>query len=171
MELNKDKRLLFIGDSITEWGRSGDFSDIGTGYVKLIQDYLICSYPDKCPEILNRGVGGDRIINLQSRWSQDVIELTPDFLSISIGINDVWRQLDYENEPGQVTPEVFEEIYVDLLNKVYKNTNTQIILMEPTIIEEDIQSKGNLKLRAYVEIVRKLAINYQAIYVPTHGHL
>jgi lysophospholipase L1-like esterase len=30
---------------------------------------------------------------LNARWQRDVLDLSPDWLSIMIGINDVWRQL------------------------------------------------------------------------------
>ncbi|WP_018931181.1 SGNH/GDSL hydrolase family protein [Gracilibacillus lacisalsi] len=162
MELGK--RIVFIGDSITEWGRYEDSEGIGTGYVRLLHDYLRVSAPEKNFEIFNKGVGGDRIIDMKQRWQQDVTDLTPDVVSISIGINDVWRQLDH---PGmeQVSPEVFDATYRQLLDQV---KSCQLILMEPTVIEENLQSEGNQLLKKYVEIVNQLANEYQAVLVPTH---
>ncbi|MBS4200432.1 SGNH/GDSL hydrolase family protein [Bacillus sp. FJAT-49732] len=160
----KDKaRILFIGDSITEWGRNEDPEGIGIGYVRIIHDYLLTAFPSKELEIINKGIGGNRATDLQDRWEKDVLDLHPDYVSVSIGINDVWRQLD-NPDMVQVYPEQFEEILAGLLEK----TNAQLILMEPTIIEEDIHSEGNQKLIPYVEIVRKLAKNFDAILVPTH---
>ncbi|MGP4041521.1 SGNH/GDSL hydrolase family protein [Gracilibacillus sp. D59] len=158
------KRIVFIGDSITEWGRYEDQEGIGTGYVRLVHDYLRVTIPEKNFEILNRGIGGDRIINLKERWQQDVIDLEPDVVSISIGINDVWRQLDHP-EMEQVTPEVFEATYRHLLEQV---KSCQLILMEPTVIEEDLNSEGNKLLKNYVKIVQQLAREYDAVLVPTH---
>ena len=165
--MRKDDKIVFIGDSITEWGREGDPEDIGTGYVRLIHDYLVTTYPEKKPVVLNRGIGGHRIPDLANRWQTDVIDENPAYVSVSIGINDVWRQLD-QFEDEQVYPEQFEAIYVDLLDQVKEKTNAIIILMEPTIIEENIQSEGNQKLIPYAEIVQKLAKKFEAIYVPTH---
>lgn len=162
-----DKKIVFIGDSITEWGREVGVDDIGTGYVRYIYDYLLVSDPQDFPEIINRGIGGDRIIDLANRWQQDVIDLQPDILSISVGINDVWRQLD-DPEIEQVTPERFEAIYRELLLKTQKETKAKIIMMEPTVIEEKINSEGNEKLKAYVQIVAKLASEFNLIVVPTH---
>lgn len=165
--MKKDQKIVFIGDSITEWGRAGDPEDIGTGYVRLIHDYLVTTYPDRKPVVLNRGVGGHRIPDLANRWQKDVIDENPAYVSVSIGINDIWRQLDHL-EDDQVYPEQFEDIYVDLLNQVKEKTNAMIILMEPTVIEEDVHSAGNQKLISYAEIVQKLAEKFDAIYVPTH---
>jgi acyl-CoA thioesterase I len=165
--VQKTDKMIFIGDSITEWGRAGDPEDIGTGYVRLIHDYLLTTYPDRMPVVLNRGVGGHRIPDLAERWIKDVIEENPAYVSISIGINDVWRQIDHL-EDDQVYPAQFETIYIDLLEQVKEKTNATIILMEPTVIEETIESEGNQKLIPYAEIVKKLAIQFDAVYVPTH---
>lgn len=161
------KSIVFIGDSITEAGKFEDPEQIGTGYVRVIHDYLRTTYPIGKMKIMNKGIGGDRITDLALRWQADVIDLQPEIVSISVGINDVWRQLD---NPGmeQVYPDDFEKIYDDLLKQVRKDTNAQIILMEPTIIEENLNSVGNENLKPYVEIVNTLAEKYDAVLVQTH---
>ncbi|WP_240733015.1 SGNH/GDSL hydrolase family protein [Jeotgalibacillus sp. S-D1] len=155
------KTLLFIGDSITECGRQEDVRGIGTGYVNELYKKIVAT--DSSWEILNRGVGGDRITHLEERWERDVLSFNPDVLSISIGVNDVWHQLDWP-EQSQVDPPLFEEVYQRLLQQV--NPKTKLILMEPTIIQENYNSKGNQMLTHYAAIVRKLAKQYNAILVP-----
>lgn len=157
------QKWVFIGDSITECGRFEDPRDIGDGYVKMIQDELA---PKKDVEIFNKGVGGNRVTDLSARWEQDVLSLKPDLVSISIGINDVWRQLD---QPliEQVYPAEFKAVLDKLLAET-KSTGTRIFLMEPTIIEENNDSKGNQMLIPYVDIIRELAAKYDAGLVPTH---
>ncbi|MFN8378973.1 MAG: GDSL-type esterase/lipase family protein [Anaerolineae bacterium] len=44
--------------------------------------------------VINMGVGGNTVRDLAARWESDVTALNPDWLSICIGINDVWRQFD-----------------------------------------------------------------------------
>lgn len=161
------KRIVLIGDSITEWGRQGDPEDIGTGYVKLIHDYFVTTFPNQIFQFFNRGVGGDRITDLAARWQTDAIELQPDYISISIGINDVWRQLD-RPDMDQVDSEQFEQLYVELLTQVKEKTNAKIIIMEPTIIEEDVHAPGNNMLKIYVEMIHKVAEQFDAVIVPTH---
>lgn len=165
--MDTHNRIVFIGDSITEWGRDGSPRDVGTGYVKLIHDYLITTYPDKKFEMYNKGVGGNRITDLLQRWQKDVIDLQPDVVSISIGINDVWRQMDNPNLE-QITPVKFESIYRDLINQVKEQTKASIIVMEPTVIGEELQSEGNVILKDYVSIVQKIGNQTKVKVVPTH---
>nr|WP_173917605.1 SGNH/GDSL hydrolase family protein [Halobacillus sp. Marseille-Q1614] len=160
-------KIILIGDSITDSHRGTDSEDLGDGYVRLLRDYYITFFPEKELDFVNKGVSANRITDLKQRWQRDVIDVKPDWVSISIGINDVWRQLD-NPEINQVDPDQFLSIYKKLLKQVADETDSQIILMQPTVIEEDADSKGNQLLKDYVEIVDKLAKDYQAILVPTH---
>ncbi|MBD1381137.1 SGNH/GDSL hydrolase family protein [Metabacillus arenae] len=167
MNITKNSRVLFIGDSITDSDRNADSEKIGFGYVRLIRDTFICNQPNEIPTIINKGIGGDRVIDLAQRWEQDVLQQDADLISVSIGINDVWKQLKTTGiEP--VFPDQFEEVYRDTLIKVKERTNAQLILMEPTIIEENPDSKGNQLLIRYVEIVHKLSKEFETLLVPTH---
>ncbi|WP_273853740.1 SGNH/GDSL hydrolase family protein [Guptibacillus spartinae] len=157
------QKWLFVGDSITDSGRDQDSEGLGHGYVRMIRDEMLKKYD---VEIINKGVSGDRITDLEKRWNRDVLSVQPNVVSISIGINDVWRQLDHP-EMDQVMPHEFNRIYEELVEKV-RALGAKCILMEPTIIEERIDSIGNQKLLPYVEIVRQLAVTYDAILVPTH---
>ncbi|MEH7226059.1 SGNH/GDSL hydrolase family protein [Bacillus sp. JJ1566] len=160
------QRIVFIGDSITWWGIS-ESDPIGTGYVRLLHDYLKVTNPDRDLEIINKGISGNRVTDLAVRWEHDVISFQPDIASISIGINDVWRQVD-SPEIEQVLPQQFEEVLEHLLNNIKQKTKASIVLMEPTVISEDIQGKGNILLRPYIEIIHRLAKKYYAVVVPTH---
>ncbi|WP_050180595.1 SGNH/GDSL hydrolase family protein [Domibacillus robiginosus] len=162
--LTKEERVVFIGDSITDCGRRAEPEELGDGYVRMIRDQLICEAPADAPVIINKGIGGNRVTDLAERWEQDVLNEQPTVLSVSIGINDVWRQLD-SKEMDQVLPGKFEEVYRSLLEQ---SKGIQLVLMEPTIIDEDPESKGNELLKPYVEIVRKLADEYNAVLVPEH---
>ncbi|MCC3355514.1 SGNH/GDSL hydrolase family protein [Bacillus sp. REN16] len=167
MLFKTNDRILFIGDSITDAGRLVDPEGIGQGYVRLIRDYFYKDLSDLNLKVINKGVSGNRVTDLASRWNEDVIKLNPNWVSVSIGINDVWRQID-QPTMEQVYPKKFEEIYTRLLTELSEETQSQIILMEPTVIVEDRQSEGNQKLIPYVEIVRKLAKVFNAILIPTH---
>ncbi|WNF36664.1 SGNH/GDSL hydrolase family protein [Bacillaceae bacterium IKA-2] len=156
------KRLLFIGDSITESGRYEDERGIGNGYVNVIYNKLIAEDPSL--QIFNRGVGGDKITDLEERWDEDVLSLNPDILSVSIGVNDVWHQLDHPDS-SLVDPIQFELIYRRLLQSI--DPKVKVILMEPTIITESISSEGNKQLKVYAAIVRKIAKELSANLVPT----
>ena len=49
--------------------------------------------------VINMGTSGNTVRDLKARWQRDVLDHKPDWLSIMIGINDVWRQFD---SPRQV---------------------------------------------------------------------
>ncbi|MFK4998876.1 SGNH/GDSL hydrolase family protein [Bacillus sp. N9] len=160
-------KLVFIGDSITDTGRRDDPEGMGHGYVRLIRDYYAVTVPHLSLEMINKGVSGDRVDDLAARWQRDIIDHKPDWVSISIGINDVWRQLKRPEEK-QIYRDQFEQIYADLLNQLVSKTRAKIILMEPTVIEENADAIGNRMLIPYIDAVHRLAKEYGAIIVPTH---
>lgn len=167
MRIKENDKIVFAGDSITEDGRFTDPEGLGQGYVRLIHHYFQEHVADQHIQIVNKGISGNRITDLRERWNEDMIKEDPDWLSISIGINDVWRQLD-KPEIEQVDPGQFEHIYRKLLTKTKEQTNAKIIILAPTIIGENARSSGNSLLKAYVEITKKLAVQFNTIYVPLH---
>jgi acyl-CoA thioesterase I len=153
-------KIIFIGDSITASNKNTDPERLGNGYVRMIKEVL----PEDV-KVINKGVNGHRVTDLAFRWERDVIDLEPDLLSVSIGINDVWRQLD-SPDLTQIDVSKFEEVYRELLSQL--PATTKLVLMEPTIIKENPQSQGNQMLIPYVDVVRKLAVEFDAVLVPTH---
>ena len=84
--------FLFQGDSITDGNRSrnNDWNHVmGHGYQYIIASKLWYEFPQKHFHFFNRGVSGNRVMDLAARWQTDTIDLKPDLLSILIGINDV----------------------------------------------------------------------------------
>ncbi|MDU0199533.1 MULTISPECIES: SGNH/GDSL hydrolase family protein [Paenibacillus] len=167
MPFKKKDRIVFIGDSITDKGRKKDPLKLGSGYVRMIHDYLTAVYPQLSLKIINEGVSGNRVIDLEKRWTLDVIDHQPQWVSISIGINDVWRQLD-SPMGEQVYPDKFEDVYRNLLDQTKQIPDCRLILMQPTVIKEYPDATGNRLLKPYVDIVNRLAEQYDALLVPTH---
>src|SRR5437762_2767741 len=88
------QKVLFIGDSITDCGRrEGPHAPYGNGYVALARTFLLARYAELGLEVVNRGIGGNTVRDLAARWQDDVIAEQPDWLSVKIGINDVWRAI------------------------------------------------------------------------------
>jgi hypothetical protein len=99
VKIHPNSTLLMIGDSITDCGRVSPAAEtvrdsLGYGYVKLIHNMLAATCPRQHIRILNRGISGNTVRNLAARWQSDVLDLKPDWLSILIGINDVWPKFD-----------------------------------------------------------------------------
>ena len=66
--------ILFIGDSITDADRnSRAYKPFGFGYVHFVANFLLAKYPAYNLNIINRGIGGNTIRDLKSRWQKDVV--------------------------------------------------------------------------------------------------
>lgn len=158
-------KIIFIGDSITEHGRFKDNEGIGTGYVRLIHDYLQVNYPQKNFQIMNKGISGDEVTHLQARWTADVMQEKPDIVSISIGINDAWGQIK-QGDFDDTKLKQFTAIYEELINEVQTKTSAKVILMEPTIITKEKHINGHRYLLSYVNEVRNLQKKFNTTLVP-----
>lgn len=125
------KRILFWGDSITDARRSREEDDwLGTGYVSLLAAQIGLEYPGKY-EFLNRGISGDRVVDLYARMKMDCVNLRPDYLSILIGVNDVLHEAAHKN--GVSAPK-FEKVLRMLLEELQQELpETKLILMSPFV--------------------------------------
>ncbi len=127
------KRILFQGDSITDCGRKrDDFYDVGNGYPNLVKASLGFENPGKY-EFINKGVSGNRIVDIYARIKSDFINLKPDYASIYIGVNDTWHEISHENG---VDTEKFEKIYTMLIDEVKAAfPDIKLIIISPFVIE------------------------------------
>ena len=127
------KRILFQGDSITDGGRNrNDFYGLGVGYPLLVKAALGFDNPDAY-EFINRGVSGNRIVDLYARIKIDFINLKPDYASIYIGINDTWHEIAHKNG---VATDKFEKIYTMLIDEIQAACpNTKLIIIAPYVLE------------------------------------
>jgi DNA-binding beta-propeller fold protein YncE len=167
--------ILFQGDSITDGGRQRTGSDynhiMGQDYAYILAAQLGAEYPDRNLTFLNRGVSGERIIDLAARWQSDVLDLQPNVLSILVGINDTLANGDRAE-----TVEQFEATYDSLLAKtIAALPSIKIVLGEPFILPVGKHEKDYAAQLAEVKkrqaVVAKLAskyhlslIHYQAIF-------
>lgn len=167
MKITDGQILLFTGDSITDCGRGypvGKNDRLGDGYVALVDNLLRAGYPQHKITVLNTGISGNRVIDLQARWQQDVLQLKPHWLSMLIGINDVWRHFDSPDEPVQVDSERFEQGYRTLLVQTWPKV-AGLVLMSPYYIESRLDDPMRRQMDIYGEIVRLLAAQFDAVFV------
>ena len=166
MFIENGQTILFTGDSITDCHRSrlvGEGLGLGGGYVSLLNSMLAAGIPDKSIRVLNTGVGGDRVIDLESRWDKDVLDLHPDCLSVMIGINDVWRQFD-SPELLQVDIDMYERVYRRLLTNLQPGIK-RLVLMSPFLIEVDLSDPMRSMMDLYGGVVSKMALEFDAVFV------
>ena len=113
-------KILFQGDSITDAGRARDNDvNVGTGYPLLVKAALGLEAPGEY-EFVNRGISGNRIVDLYARIRRDIINVKPDVMSILIGINDTWHRADNRKWLGN---DVFEANYRKVLSEIKEKTN------------------------------------------------
>ena len=56
-----------------------------------------------------------------ARFDRDVISLNPDWISVCIGINDVWRQFDMPEMPEyHVYPDDYRKNMTEMIEKAKK---------------------------------------------------
>lgn len=167
--LKKDSTLLFQGDSITDCGRIyDDPTNLGLGYPKMIAEYLKTFYSSLNITVLNRGISGNRVVDLQGRWDKDCLDLNPDFVSIMIGVNDMWRRFD-SNDPTSAKD--YYDRYHDILLQIKtKNPNCEILLIEPFLLmtREDFID-WHFDLDEKIEMVRKLSREFKTKYLALDG--
>ena len=173
IQLKTQDRIVFIGDSITSADRHRQaYAPLGYGYVHFIGNLLLARYPQLDLRLINTGISGDTVVDLMHRWQKDCIDHRPSVLSILVGINDVW-QLAMEPGCAQTasTPEQYELTYSQLLDQARERCNCRLVLMEPFLFSRDPHNEVYRALASYVEIVRRLASEYEATLVPLQAEI
>lgn len=163
--------ILFQGDSITDWGRTWGENppqSLGNGYVLHLAAYLLAKYPEKNLTMINRGISGNRVVDLEARWQEDCLALKPTVLSILIGINDCWRKFD-DNE--ETTAAQYADGYRRLLERTKKELpDVRLIMLEPFVLPTpDDRKQWRADLDPKIFAARELAREFGATYVPLDG--
>jgi lysophospholipase L1-like esterase len=173
MQIQPKSRLVFIGDSITDCGRNRPIGesafdgDLGNGYVSLIDAALASGYPDYEITIINVGVSGNTVHDLKYRWAADVLALKPDWLSVLVGINDVWQQISRPDFDGHHnSAREFAHILDELIQQVRPGLQG-LILMTPYYLETNLEDPMRVMMDDYGELVAEVAAAQDAILVDT----
>jgi lysophospholipase L1-like esterase len=174
MKLAPKTKLVMIGDSITDAGRArpigeGRGDELGRGYVALVDALLNSIYPEAAIRTINVGTSGNTVRDLKGRWQSDVLDLKPDWLSVMIGINDVWRQFD---SPKRTELHVYAEEYESTLRALVTKTRPSLkglVMMTPFYIEPNAADPMRAKMDQYGAIVKKIAGEVDAVFVDTQA--
>lgn len=169
------KTILFQGDSITDCGRYRKATDekqssrviysdgklfkkvtaLGEGYPAMVSAELEKQRPGKF-RFYNRGVGGDRIPDVYARIVKDIINLKPDFMSLLVGVNDVWHGFDFGNNgTGTVR---YEKVYSILLEELREEfPELKIVIMGPFVLEGTATANRENQPDRYAEFTKGVA--------------
>jgi lysophospholipase L1-like esterase len=174
MIINPNSKLVLIGDSITDCGRArpvgeGLFEALGKGYVSLVDAFLQAKEASQRIRVVNMGTSGNTVRDLKARWQSDVFDLAPDWLSLMIGINDVWRQFDSPLQTEWGVPlDEYERTLVELIEST-RPLVKGFILMTPYFIEPNKGDAMRARMDEYSEVVRGLAKKNEIVLVDTQA--
>ena len=164
-------KILLLGDSITDMGRDRNSGDqypyaFGVGYPIIVNSRLgeedLLKY-----EVINRGISGNRIVDLYARIKSDCWNLEPDVISILIGVNDIWHEIEHQNG---VEIDRFEKVYSMLIEDTKKALpNVKIMLLEPFVLQGVATSENFdrfLVVKDYAKVVKALTEKYGLTFIP-----
>ena len=176
MIFNDYDRIVFAGDSVTDMESAqpvgeGLFDNVGRSYVRIIENMLSAVYPEVHVRVTNAGIGGNTSRDLLARFDRVVVQLNPDWVSICIGINDVWRQFDTPAMPDYaVFPEEYEQNLEKMIAMIPK-TVKGVFILSPYYMEPNREDAMRARMDEYVAICKKLAekygfrfVDFQALY-------
>lgn len=163
-------RILFQGDSITDANRTVEYATrngIGIGYALMVNAELGVKYPGEY-EFINRGIGGNQIVDLYARLKRDVINLQPDVMSILIGVNDVWQEIA-ENVGADA--EKYYKIYDIMIQEIKEALpDIKIMIMEPFVLKASATEENWDTFRPEVEkravMAKKIAEKHKLTFIP-----
>ena len=162
--------ILFQGDSITDCGRDRE-NDVktGIGYPTMVKGQLGFDEATEQHTYINRGIGGNRIVDVYARIKKDIINLKPDLMSILIGINDVWH--DVHSNPNGVSADKFYKIYCMLIEEIKEALpNIKIMILEPFVLHgtatDDHWDFFDTETKKRAAMAKKVAEKYNLTWVP-----
>lgn len=166
-------KILFFGDSITDMCRHQERDDafgMGEGYVFYIAGDI--KRQDPSIEVINRGISGNRIVDLYARIKRDVWNHRPDILSVLIGINDVWHEIESNNG---VELDRFIKVYDMLISDTLQVLpEIKIVLCEPFVLKGPVTEENYesfLQVKEYAKAIKVLAEKYSLEFLPLQDKL
>jgi lysophospholipase L1-like esterase len=165
----KNDKLIMIGDSVTDAGREHPVGEYGAGrgmgYVSEVNALLTTCYPELKMRVVNMGTSGNNVLDLANRWQTDVFDLNPAWVSVCIGINDIWRQFDH---PLLTELHVSLEQYTETLDRLIAETLPRVkgmILISPYYLEPNKSDPMRAMMDTYGASMKKLAEKYKQPFV------
>ena len=144
-------KLVFMGDSITEFGRSRTH-----GYVNLVVQGLRAN--GISPDWEGVGIQGHTAENMLNRFDRDVVAKNPDIVTISAGVNDIYKGVAYTT---------FCQNEREMVAKA-KNAGAKVVMLSPTTAgygETDTD-----ELRKFVGGVKEIVADEGLTYAATYEH-
>ena len=142
------KQVVFLGDSITEEGRT-----LELGFINLLEESL----DSEKFNLIGKGISGDKVSDLLVRYEDDVLVQNPDIVFIYIGINDVWHSYDV----GKGSDIDFYEKGLRKIITDIKKRGAKIILCTPTVIGERVTFEDELEIEVQLKELPSVKITFE----------
>ena len=152
--LKPNQKIIFAGDSITDCD----------GYVSYISSILWAEHPEWKINVINRGISGNTSRDLLNRYERDVLEHSPDIVSIMIGINDVWRRFDDPLAAEHLSSQEYKDNLTKMITQAIDG-GAKVVLMSPFMIDSNLSDEMRIRMDRYKEICRELAAEHGLIFV------
>lgn len=142
-------RVAFLGNSITEAGYYGS----------NIWLYYMTRFPERKISIINNGIGGDVVGQMNDRFEQDVLPKKPNILVLTFGMNDSgYAEFNASNasETAKQRIEKSKQNFVLLVNKLKARPDINPVMMSSSPYDETMENKNNYfkgKSRAMEQII------------------
>ena len=162
------KTFLFQGDSITDADRDKKNPDhLGQGYPRFCAGRLGLDHLNEFT-FYNRGISGNRTTDLYARIKKDTIQLSPDYLSVLIGVNDVWHELQLQDGLSTEKTEFFYDMYLTEVKAALPNL--KVFLLEPFFLPSEIIEQDHdtfiKNVAETAEVTKRLAEKHGCVFVP-----
>ncbi|MCE9544889.1 MAG: SGNH/GDSL hydrolase family protein [Planctomycetia bacterium] len=156
LQLKEGDKIVAMGDSITQ----------AAGYVHDIDAVLGAQYPElKLPKVINKGISGQKAEDMAARFQRDVVQQKPAFVTISVGINDVWHRVGGAHDPKVLAAYTAN---VTKMVDLAQQAGIKVILIAPTLINEDPNTEGNKRLKMYIDAEKQIAADKKCQFVDLH---
>lgn len=166
---NSNETILFIGDSITDAGRTNHLPPFGGGYMSMFRNKIITNHPELDLTFINKGISGNTLEGLELRWQHDVLDYQPDHLFIMIGINDAAVQLESLKDDEIALKEFYDQ-FKRILQQSVDSKIGSIYIMTPFYINSDPSSPLLKMTLKYIDKIRTICSEFDIKIIDIHEY-
>ncbi len=136
------EKIAFLGDSITQAGARPN------GYVRLTIRGLESAGVKA--SAIPAGISGHKSNQMLARLERDVLSKSPNWMTLSCGVNDVWHGKRGVNLADY-------KVNITKIVDRCQDAGIKVVLLTSTMIGEDKDNANNKKLSTYNDFLKELA--------------
>lgn len=167
MDINRVENgsvILMCGDSTTDCGRGRPYgtyaNSLGDSYVRRIHEIVTVTYPNKNLKFVNTGIAGDTSRGVKDRWVAECEAVKPDYATLLIGVNDVWRHYDrwLDKEYAVELDEYRDNL--SFVAEYCRSNGISLTLIAPFFLELNKKDEFMARVRQYADVCKEVAEKY-----------